>query len=658
MLAAALAWAARGFPVFPLAEGTKDQPVVDEFYAVATTDPATIAMWWRDALTGAERGYNVGVSTTDMVVVDIDVRNGKQGFETFLLNDGHFDTLIVKTPSGGRHAYFSGPTSANAVGLFGPTSGLDVRSHHGYVLAPGSATAEGVYSLEIDAPLAIIPAGLKAHLRAPNERPAGDVLALTETSGMLERAVTYLSGAPAAVEGDGGDARTYQTAARLRDLGISEATALALLLDHFNPRCVPPWDADELKVKVANAYAYGTAGFGVMSPETHYESLAVPAGPHLEPVALSIDNTFVFGNALDPLQIAPRPWLYTRLLMRCNVTTIVGAGSAGKSLLQLTIAAHLAMGRPLHGFSLKDARPWKSIIYNAEDDIDEQSRRLYAICSHFRFDWPSVRSMVALVSKKQLRLQIATGDPPLLNNEHVVPLVQAARDPDVAFVSLDPLVTLHQAKEEDNTAMRYVLETAALIAEQSNTAVAIVHHTAKPGAQSKMGEMYAARGGGEIINAARVAVNLTSPHVQEATQYSIEPDKRHEFVALSDAKLNYALATGKARWFKKKGIRLPNGDEVGVLDPYNMDATIASQVNTHASAIAEAMKGRGVATCSMSEAADILRSTDLLMTKKSIGELRAQVMTTLASPVETTSGTIRVIQELVGGKFEKKVVLE
>ena len=45
--------------------------------------------------------------------------------------------------------------------------------------------------------------------------------------------------------------------AALRDLGVSEESACRLLADHWNDRCVPPWQPDELAVKVSNAYAYG-----------------------------------------------------------------------------------------------------------------------------------------------------------------------------------------------------------------------------------------------------------------------------------------------------------------------------------------------------------------------------------------------------------------
>lgn len=663
MLAAALAWAARGFRVFPIVAGTKDQPAVEEFHAVATSDPVAIRMWWADPLTGAERDYNVGVSTTGMVVIDIDTKRGQPGFENYLTLGGHFDTLVVKTPSGGRHAYYRGDDCAGRVGLLGRDSGLDIRSYHNYVLAPGSEVAEGVYSLEVDTAPADLPAEFKPHLRPPLERVSGEVQNFAETPAMIERAVTFLQSAEAAIEGAGGDDQTFKTIARLRDLGISEDTAAVLVAAYYNPRCVPPWSDEDIRGKVANAYAYGTAAFGVLSPETHYEGLKVPEGNMLvgpvDAPAGGSEGVYTFGNATEPLAIAPRPWLYTRLLMRRKVALISGAGSAGKSLLSLQIAAHLAVGKNFHGYHLKDGKATRSIIYNGEDDLDEQSRRLWAICAHFKFDWPTVKAAVAIVSRSRaFRLALTEGENPKVNNDHVVPLIKAALDHDVGFIGLDPLVTLHSSKEVDNQAMRYVMETAEIVAEETNAAVAISHHIAKPGANTRMDEMYAARGGTEIINAVRMGVNLSSPSATEAISYGIEPADRRDFVAMTDAKFNNAKALVDPKWFRKVSVRLPNGDEVGVLDPYDMAGKQATMASVHAAILAKTMLGRGVAHCTLNEAADMLRAADLLMTKMSPKELIAKVMSALASPAVTEDGTVKIIQELVGGKLTAKVVLE
>jgi hypothetical protein len=69
--------------------------------------------------------------------------------------------------------------------------------------------------------------------------------------GLIDRGET-------AIEGRGGDDRTYQVACKLRDFGLSPQTALELLLepDGWNEHCRPPWGRDELAIKVRNAYKY------------------------------------------------------------------------------------------------------------------------------------------------------------------------------------------------------------------------------------------------------------------------------------------------------------------------------------------------------------------------------------------------------------------
>jgi Bifunctional DNA primase/polymerase, N-terminal/AAA domain len=68
-----------------------------------------------------------------------------------------------------------------------------------------------------------------------------------------------------AVEGQGGDNRTYKVACKLRDLGLSPRTALELLLElgGRNEHCRPPWERNELAAKVRNAYNYGKNAPGV-----------------------------------------------------------------------------------------------------------------------------------------------------------------------------------------------------------------------------------------------------------------------------------------------------------------------------------------------------------------------------------------------------------
>lgn len=79
-------------------------------------------------------------------------------------------------------------------------------------------------------------------------------------------AIRFLTTAKVAVEGRGGDTATYATAARVHDYGVSEAMCYTLMAEHWNPRCEPPWDNDELKMKITNAYRYAKNAQGILHP--------------------------------------------------------------------------------------------------------------------------------------------------------------------------------------------------------------------------------------------------------------------------------------------------------------------------------------------------------------------------------------------------------
>lgn len=94
----------------------------------------------------------------------------------------------------------------------------------------------------------------------------GEVTIESDDALSINTAVGYLANAHPAVEGSSGDQTTFATAARVREYGLSEAKCVELMMEHWNPRCEPPWDISELKIKVANAYRYAKNAQGILHP--------------------------------------------------------------------------------------------------------------------------------------------------------------------------------------------------------------------------------------------------------------------------------------------------------------------------------------------------------------------------------------------------------
>ena len=109
----------------------------------ASIDPKQIQKWWR-----YWPNANIAILTgrgSGLAVLDVDVKNdGPENLELLeAKNEPIPSTLIAQTGGGGRHYYFSYPTSGfkNSAGKI--ATGIDTRGDGGYVLAPPSNHKSG-----------------------------------------------------------------------------------------------------------------------------------------------------------------------------------------------------------------------------------------------------------------------------------------------------------------------------------------------------------------------------------------------------------------------------------------------------------------------------------------------------------------------------------
>ena len=639
-LAAALSWAARGLRVFPVQVDSRD-PLDIPWTEMATKDPEQIRALWTCPVTGFELENNIGFLTSDHIVCDVDVKAGKPGLQSLAHLGLDFDTLTTRTPSGGYHLIYK-KYGQEPIGQSPIAQGIDIRSHNGYVLAPGSTIGGKPYVVELDQPLVEFPAHLRHLLRSPRERRESPLFRHVDldTPELIELCAHWLLlDAPVAVEGQNGDLTTYKVATRLRDFGLSEHAAFDLMLDEYNPRCEPPWPPETLAVKVQNAYRYATgdagsaapaAAFGTVQPVEQANGHAVPAG------------LFGFGNMLDMEAIEARPWIVSEMLMARVVSTLIGAGGAGKSIFILTLAAHLAVGVDFIGSKM--VRPGKSIIYNAEDDLKEASMRLHAICDAYGLDKKIVRESIALVSSEDLGLKITQSKPVQVNQAQVDAVVAAARDPLVQLVAVDPLAEIHTANENDNMEMNYVMGILRVIARQADVAVLAAVHTGKPPKGSSIGyagDQNAGRGASSVPAAARVVLTLFGAADADCEGAGISPAEKHLFVRLDGAKANFAAATGQSRWMRWHEREMLNGDKVGVLLAHDARSAYARMTQEIADALIVAIQKQGLATMTGDQALEAVREVNDLYRKEETALAKKRLTRLLEAGVHG-SGNVRV----------------
>jgi hypothetical protein len=137
----------------------------------------------------------------------------------------------------------------------------------------------------------------------------------------------------------------------------------------------------------------------------------------------------------------------------------------------------------------------------------------------------------------------------------------------IDVVIVDPFVSSHRLNENDNAAIDLVVKAWGRVADQGNCAVELVHHVrkAQPGQSASYGD---ARGASALTDAARHVRRLTSMTNDEARYAGIDERERWRYSKEGDSKDNLAPPRGDGSWRQMVSVDLPNGDNVGVVEPW------------------------------------------------------------------------------------------
>jgi len=522
-------------------------------------------------------GGNTGVSTDGLIVLDIDTRRGgAEGLQVLeMAQDNLPPTYTVATPGGGKHIYFKASRPfANSHDKVAP--GVDVKAHRGYVVGAGSARADGKYAIENDAPIADAPAWLEALCDAPRDPTEGREVVGTEldTKQNVERARAYLQQAEPAIQGAGGDNHTFKTIAEVLDFGISAPMA-AELLDPWNERCQPPWPADELERKIDNAAKYRSKPTGAADPTSEFDVY------HAPPSGLEPRST----KNVTAKCIPKRKWLLGRMAIRGKLTLLIAPPGAGKSTLTIAAALSVASGRNL--IAMEAHEQTGAWLYNNEDDQEELDRRLAAQAQHFGVDLDETGDRLFLNSGEQRPVMVARkrghgADRKLFKTQDIAEIERYITEKSIGLLIVDPFSETHEGDENDNVEMRAVAALFRGIAQKTNAAVILVHHTRKlPAGNSDghAGNMDSARGASSVSGVARVVQTLYGMSARDAKRYGIADSQRHLYVRLDDAKMTLSAPGGsRPRWFRRDSVELDtaSGDveSVGVLTPVQLVETV------------------------------------------------------------------------------------
>ena len=272
--------------------------------------------------------------------------------------------LRATTPRGGEHLFYGleqGEVVSPSASKLAPN--VDVRSFNSYVLLAPSKTKDGDYNWQrernparrTDEMVRLANSHREKHEDRDHWLIEPD---LTEN---IELATAWLrKDARIAIEGRGGDLTAYATAAHMKSFGLSEATAFELMWEHWNPRCEPPWSAEEhdhLERKVANAYVYNTSPPGNITPAYKVAVRSQLFSPRKEETAnggiVLPAGRFVFMDRLGMDTMRPPEWLLQDWLPEQSYSILFGGFGTFKTFVALDMALSIA-----HGVTLQDGKTW------------------------------------------------------------------------------------------------------------------------------------------------------------------------------------------------------------------------------------------------------------------------------------------------------------
>lgn len=455
-------------------EGGK-APAVENGFKDATTDLEQIDAWWT-----RNPNYNIAIEPDRVgwCVIDLDPPVGEESWSGLCSVHGATpETFEVRTPRGGRHIYFAGslPPTASKLG-----EKIDTRGRGSYVLVPPSYSAVSGTSYEVsrDHEVAPLPSWVDLSVNRDRERTKAIIEEL-DTPSSVARAVACLTNAvkrsDVAVEGQGGNNRTYQIAAECLNFGLSELTAIQLISEHWNPHCIPPWSEEELESIVSNAAAYAQNERGSLGTPSAVEAFgSVLDTLDLHAPAEGARSRF-YPYSEDEQDAMPEPsWLIPDLLPNEATVLLYGPSGSYKSFISLDIALTLASGTEKLGYTGQAVE----VVYAAAEGPRSVSRMR-------RPAWRLAHSI-----QGPMKFSLITDVPMVFRPEACKEFCDAieARGLHPRLVVIDTLArAMAGMNENDAKDAGQLIEAVEFIKRKFGCTVLVVHHSGKEGERGARG---------------------------------------------------------------------------------------------------------------------------------------------------------------------------
>ena len=219
---------------------------------------------------------------------------------------------------------------------------------------------------------------------------------------------------------------------------------------------------------------------------------------------------------------------------------ISSAGGTGKSMLALHLAFSLADTSCKYNFEpiiTRDTKRGKVTYLSLEDPQDVLEHRIKSITKHIGdyntidtisqnlFIYPLYGKDFTLYRENELNKKVY---------ETLLFLGENSR-----LLIIDTFRRLHDEDENNNGIMSEILKVLENVCNATGTTILLLHHQNKASLNDKNNSQTAMRGASALVDNARLVINLNTLSEKEAKEYSIQEDRRKEYVKVSYVKVNY-----------------------------------------------------------------------------------------------------------------------
>jgi hypothetical protein len=370
-------------------------------------------------------------------------------------------------------------------------------------------------------------------------------------------------------------------------------------------RLVASWINRGLSDKEIHLFAPALTRPGYTVRQTHEEIQKMIEGarqkwqlPDRDPFADAAppaEKQGIWTDDSDDLDDIPeRPWLAQNILLRGAVTLLSGQGAGGKSSFIVAFTTCMAAGVQFGKITPKEK--FRSINFNVEDDKDEQRRRYAAfLAASNHIDRSAIRNVIRVGPEGVGTLFQRDPDTGLVTPTAAMEdLKKLVTENDIDCVIFDPMAELHNAEENDNTAMRSILAAFRGFAKETNAGVMVLHHDRK--GVGVAGDVDRMRGASALQGAARIVLTLTRMTEEEAEALGIPVEDRTSYIRIDNAKANYTKL-GEAMWYRLTSQTISNGESIGACLPWTPPDRINSLTGEMKVEILRLMLEAGPAKC-------------------------------------------------------------